>query len=302
MNNNQENQENPVNMFVNEQDDVDIDEQDDVDIDKQDDVDIDEQYDVDIDEQDDADIDEQAHIDSQTQNFTFNLNNDIMNNIFNLENNQIIETKCSEIMSWSYENMMNIDIDNDIINFIDLCYLKNLQYDDEPIDTIRYTIRTVLNEGRQFDLKNLSQGIFSYSMIGINIVFNENFDILNELLISELKRFFRQSLSIHMFSQLIMDNLTNGPGFGNMEDVKLVIPKEEINNIPSSLYKDLEPDVKTKVTECPICRDEFRDNDNVRLLYCSHIFHSDCVDNWLTEHSHKCPCCRQEAGEYKPNL
>ena len=223
--------------------------------------------------------------------------------------NGIVDNKMAEILNWTYENMMNVD--DEIIKFIDFCYLKNLQYDDEPIDTIRYTIRTVFHEGRRYELKNLSSNIFAYSMIGVNVVFNENFELLNELLVSELKRYIRQGLSLQIFSQMIaggigglgiFDSAVGSGGFGQMEDVKLILTPEELEKIPSKSFKDLEPNLAERCDKCPVCRDEFRDNDIIRVLNCEHIFHTDCIDNWLTQHSHKCPCCRKEAGIHKANI
>ena len=210
--------------------------------------------------------------------------------------NEMIENKHNEIMNYSYSNMTNVD--DNIIKFIDICYLKNLQYDEQPIDTIIFTIRTAFGQGTQFELKNLVSNFFSYGMLGINYVFNANFDILNELLSSELKRHLRRSMFLDMISQIFI----SGTGFGPMEDVKLILTQEELDKIPKNSYKELSLELKEKNTSCPVCREEYRENDEVRTLKCNHVFHTDCVDNWLINHSHKCPCCRQETGNYKPNI
>jgi hypothetical protein len=226
------------------------------------------------------------------------------NSAFNIFNNQEINTyidnKLVEIMSWAYENMMTID--NSIIEFINLCYLKNLQYDDEPIDSIRYTIRTILNEGIQFNLKNVVANIFSYSITGMNMVFNENFDLLNGILNEELKRILRRSLTFTYFSQLLTNGFIIPNGLQSMDDIKLIIPDDELEKIPVKTFKHLDLELKTKNDKCPVCHDEYRENDNLRILPCEHCFHIDCIDNWLTQHSHKCPCCRKEAGNHKPKL
>jgi hypothetical protein len=211
--------------------------------------------------------------------------------------NESIDSKYNEIMTWAYSNMMNID--DDIIKLIDHCYLQNLQYDDEPIDTIRYTIRTIFGQGLQFELKNLISNIFSYGMIGINYVFSENFSILNDLLSSELKRLLRRSMSLNILSQMLIN--PNGV-LNQMEDIKLILTKEELDKIPVNIYKDIDTKLKEKNESCSVCREDYHDNDNVRTLCCGHIFHTDCVDNWLTNHSHKCPCCRQTSGTYTPNI
>ena len=44
---------------------------------------------------------------------------------------------------------------------------------------------------------------------------------------------------------------------------------------------------------CSICLESFKETvDRVRILSCCHVFHSACIDSWLTSHS-RCPLCRQ---------
>ncbi|KAI8873192.1 hypothetical protein GQ42DRAFT_118294, partial [Ramicandelaber brevisporus] len=43
---------------------------------------------------------------------------------------------------------------------------------------------------------------------------------------------------------------------------------------------------------CSICLDDYAVGDTVRLLDCKHIFHTDCIDPYLSRTSAKCPLCR----------
>ena len=85
---------------------------------------------------------------------------------------------------------------------------------------------------------------------------------------------------------------------GNMEDVKLILNIDELEKIPTTHFKDVATNIKESNIKCAICQDEHRDNDEVRCLPCNHVLHKDCVDQWLTNHSHKCPCCRHPAGTH----
>jgi len=44
---------------------------------------------------------------------------------------------------------------------------------------------------------------------------------------------------------------------------------------------------------CPICLEEFNENETVIELSCKHIFHKDCIKKWF-ENNHSCPTCRKK--------
>jgi hypothetical protein len=43
---------------------------------------------------------------------------------------------------------------------------------------------------------------------------------------------------------------------------------------------------------CPVCICDYEENDRLRVLPCSHVFHADCVDQWLAVNA-TCPLCRK---------
>lgn len=44
--------------------------------------------------------------------------------------------------------------------------------------------------------------------------------------------------------------------------------------------------------ECAICLSDFEDGDELRHLYCNHLFHRNCVDRWLVKNAF-CPKCKR---------
>lgn len=44
---------------------------------------------------------------------------------------------------------------------------------------------------------------------------------------------------------------------------------------------------------CVICMINFEKEEEVRCLKCKHLFHVDCIDEWLAKEK-KCPVCKQE--------
>ena len=54
----------------------------------------------------------------------------------------------------------------------------------------------------------------------------------------------------------------------------------------SSLHND-DSEVK-----CLVCQHEYQDQERLRRLPCGHVFHAECVDEWLTTHDN-CLYCRK---------
>lgn len=65
------------------------------------------------------------------------------------------------------------------------------------------------------------------------------------------------------------------------------------NQLNTNLINEL-PIIIIKTTDkgvCSICLEQFIVNDKVNKLTCSHIFHKNCLDNWI--HNNNCPLCRK---------
>lgn len=50
------------------------------------------------------------------------------------------------------------------------------------------------------------------------------------------------------------------------------------------------------VQVCCICLAKYADDDELRELPCTHVFHVECVDKWLKINA-SCPLCKNEVGE-----
>ncbi|KAF8099538.1 hypothetical protein N665_0242s0022 [Sinapis alba] len=66
-----------------------------------------------------------------------------------------------------------------------------------------------------------------------------------------------------------------------------------IETFPTFLYSTVKMlMVNKEALECPICLNEFEDDETLRLVpKCCHVFHPDCIDAWLHSHA-TCPLCR----------
>ncbi|GFS46826.1 RING/U-box superfamily protein [Actinidia rufa] len=68
-----------------------------------------------------------------------------------------------------------------------------------------------------------------------------------------------------------------------------------IDSFPTFLYSEVKALKTDGVSlECAVCLNEFEDLENLRFLpRCCHVFHSDCIDAWLSSHV-TCPVCRSD--------
>lgn len=62
------------------------------------------------------------------------------------------------------------------------------------------------------------------------------------------------------------------------------IPFKIYNKKNSGLYKS---------TNCTFCLNDFEDKEKLKKLKCEHMFHYECLDNWL-DNEKTCPVCKEE--------
>jgi hypothetical protein len=77
-----------------------------------------------------------------------------------------------------------------------------------------------------------------------------------------------------------------------MEDVPVGLSPQQINQFTELVNFDGE-----EQTICSVCRDEISTGAHCRKINsCSHYFHHNCLDTWLTN-NHTCPNCRTDLRE-----
>ncbi|EPS43461.1 hypothetical protein H072_2510 [Dactylellina haptotyla CBS 200.50] len=82
-----------------------------------------------------------------------------------------------------------------------------------------------------------------------------------------------------ILSQLMEQHQGNAPPPASEENIK---------NLPKVHVSQAEVD---EGTECVICQDEYKVDEEVVKLPCKHIYHEECVKRWLETHD-ACPICR----------
>jgi hypothetical protein len=204
-------------------------------------------------------------------------------------NPQLLNEEVDKILAKGQEKMLTVS--PQVMEFIERCFLENVGYDDDVTTLIRFTIRRCFNRGHEFQVEEIVGGIMYYALSEQNYYFSNGYDTVIEMLNSELRRIVTRSLT--------MRQMTNGH---NMEDVKLVVNQEILEKIPVEKFGDISEKIKSMNTACTICQEDFTKEDKARILPCEHIYHPDCIDDWLKEHSYKCPCCRKPAGEHSAKI
>lgn len=58
---------------------------------------------------------------------------------------------------------------------------------------------------------------------------------------------------------------------------------------PESIYSG---NLISSREECSICLESYQEKDKIVQLTCNHIFHKDCIGEWLQNKQNNCPLCR----------
>ena len=113
---------------------------------------------------------------------------------------------------------------------------------------------------------------------------------------------FQEQMAINAVDQQIIDELYPNPDSmsyeqllqleDNMGNVNKGLSKKQFDKLPFVKY---DKDKYSKNYQCIICMEEFEKNEKVTLLPCDHIFHSNCIEQWLLK-QRSCPFCKSEIG------
>lgn len=150
-----------------------------------------------------------------------------------------------------------------------------------PPDTSNQTIDTSNVDSSNVDSSNVNgnniydNNIFnSFGVYGSNL--NTPFPVLFQGLLNN---------SLHQLMSPVRLN--------TMEDVKVTLEDSDLEGI---IEKKLDNNLDQK---CSVCMMDLLKDEFVSELKCKHIFHSNCIKQWLKEYSYKCPVCREECGTAK---
>lgn len=115
---------------------------------------------------------------------------------------------------------------------------------------------------------------------------------------------FSQLISTSMFPRQMAGMFSNLPMNQppiHMEDVRVTLQDNELESIRTIKFSEIN-DPKIDEKKCTICMTKFADDDDISILKCNHIFHEDCIKEWLKEYNYRCPVCRCETGTAKYDL
>jgi len=124
----------------------------------------------------------------------------------------------------------------------------------------------------------------------------------------EQENVLNSNLSVHMDTQIYnIMNMIIQQRTAQLEDDMLnaallesreLYEQTDINTVNEDMkvnedcvrYSKINIPQKRKQT-CSICLSNFKCSDNLYKISCNHLFHKDCLDEWV-KHKQECPVCR----------
>ena len=144
----------------------------------------------------------------------------------------------------------------------------------------------------------------------INNLLNENLNLKNQIKkykekIEELKKkenLNKENLLYNYFVEMneqIMHSLNEDmPNLDNMTYEELLALEDKIGYVNKGFSKSQIEKIKSykydgENISCVICQEIIEKNNDIKKLSCQHIFHSKCIDPWLSKEK-SCPFCKEE--------
>lgn len=84
----------------------------------------------------------------------------------------------------------------------------------------------------------------------------------------------------------ILDPYSN---YNDLEEEIPILTEDEFNMLS---FTNIDKDHPLLTSQCSICLDDFKLGEISVTLKCKHVYHKECIKNWLIKQSSKCPTCR----------
>ena len=165
-------------------------------------------------------------------------------------------------------------------------YEKKYEQQDQIIKDLEFILNDLKRNEKYIDLNNYA------SMKDRNDDFIDDDIAFNEAL--------QEEFAIQAVNQQIIDELCPNPDAmtyeqllqleDNVGNVSKGLNAQQFESLPITKYN------KEKYSEnfqCIICMEEFNEREKVKLLPCGHIFHPNCIKEWLMKQK-SCPFCKSE--------
>ena len=231
------------------------------------------------------------------------LNSNNLSTNFILNNNKkLIEKNENSILKSLNKNQpfLNMGIpDNNTFNNINDFFVQNNNYPYTIIQPIN-NYDNLLNKRNS---NNKNNQINNNNNINLDNFF-ENKSLLNQ---NEINNEYKYNIDSSFENENNMScsfesyNDENNIDVDNMTYEELLELENKIGyvkkgvSIEQKLSLKIEQYSPNKIDckECVICKELFKENEFIRILNCSHVFHINCIDEWFKDNK-ICPICKKE--------
>jgi E3 ubiquitin-protein ligase RNF115/126 len=113
-------------------------------------------------------------------------------------------------------------------------------------------------------------------------------NLLSNLFSNSMPGLFQQVSEEHSMEQIIQYLIDHDHNqYGPPPASKQVIDRLPLRKVSKEII------CKEGIQECSVCKEEFKEEEDVKEMPCKHLFHNDCLLPWLKQHN-SCPTCRFE--------
>jgi hypothetical protein len=209
------------------------------------------------------------------------IQNELLTELFGNSNTELINTQSNNILNTLIRNIINPAT----MNYVENRNLEdNINQNQEEINQNQEEInenQEEINQNQEEINQNISTNIpFINNGSNVFTVFDNNSSITYNRIM--------MTIANELYSELI-----NVP---NQENVICTLNEEEKNKLNKVILEN------NLDKCCSVCMDDLVKDNEVIILPCNHIFHTNCIEEWLSKYNYNCPVCKKEVGKPKYNI